>query len=215
MQVVLRICTLVLFAALATSAQSVTGSYRGGLISPPLPKPAFTLTDTSGEPFDFVQKTRGYVTLLFFGYTYCPDQCPMHMGALSSALKKLPPSVADHIRLVFVTTDPERDSLATLRRWLDHFDKRFIGLSGNPRAIEAVQREAGVPVAVKSGASATYQVAHANFVIAYTMDEMAHVLYPGGVAKDDWIHDLPLLLHETWGRESYRPVLSPPASQSR
>ena len=64
--------------------------YRGGVISPPVPKPKFVLTDTSGAPFDFQRNTQGYVTLLFFGYTYCPDQCPMHMGTLGAALKTLP-----------------------------------------------------------------------------------------------------------------------------
>ena len=60
----------------------------GEISTPPLPKPRFVLTDTVGAPFDFWQKARGYVTLLFFGYTYCPDQCPLHMANLGMALKK-------------------------------------------------------------------------------------------------------------------------------
>src|SRR6266705_1236947 len=63
--------------------QSAAGSgsqYRGGLVTPPLPKPRFTLTDTSGAPFDFWAQTQKYVTLLFFGYTYCPDECPLQMA---------------------------------------------------------------------------------------------------------------------------------------
>src|SRR6266852_2395811 len=53
--------------------------YRGGLVTPPLPKPRFTLTDTSEAPFDLGLKTQGYVTLLFFGYSNCPDMCPLQM----------------------------------------------------------------------------------------------------------------------------------------
>src|SRR5215475_8000729 len=117
--------------------------YRGGVVTPPLPKPGFVLTDTTGAPFDFRAKTSGYVTLLFFGYTNCPDQCPMHMANLGAALKKLPASTADQVKLVFVTTDPARDSPAAVRRWLDLFDRRFIGLTGTERAIEAVERAAG------------------------------------------------------------------------
>src|SRR5712692_4154630 len=60
----------------------------GEISTPPLPKPRFVLTDTVGAPFDFWHKARGYVTLLFFGYTYCPDQCPLHMANLGMALKK-------------------------------------------------------------------------------------------------------------------------------
>src|SRR5258708_38145359 len=65
-------------------------TYRGGLVAPPLPKPRFTLTDTSGAPFDFWRRTDGHVTLLFFGYARCPDQCPLHMANIALSLKKLP-----------------------------------------------------------------------------------------------------------------------------
>jgi len=179
----------------ALTAQMSAPQYRGGLITPPLPKPNFTLTDTSGAPFDFREKTQGYVTLLFFGYTSCPDQCPMHMANIGAALKKLPSSVADQVKLLFVTTDPGRDTPIVLRRWLNLFDRRFIGLSGTEAAIEAAQRAVGVPVAQKVGpAERNYTVTHANFVLAYSKDNLAHLLYPGGMSKDDWTHDLPLLL---------------------
>ena len=86
-----------------------------------------------------------------------------------------------------------------LRRWLDDFDHRAIGLTGTEAAIEAVQKSAGVPPAQKAAFSGgIYAVAHANFVLAYTKDNRAHVIYPGGVSKDDWAHDLPLLVKETW-----------------
>lgn len=190
---------LAVAAAINPAVARAQAGYRGGLVTPPLPKPNFTLTDTSGAPFEFRERTRGYVTLLFFGYTWCPDACPMHMTALASAMKKLPAEVADRVRLVFVTTDPARDTAGVLRRYLDHFDRRFVGLTGSEAAIAAVERAAGVPPAEKTGpANGNYGVAHANFVIAYTTDERAHVIYPGGVSKDDWVHDLPLLTRETW-----------------
>ena len=189
-----RFLLLVSFASLPLVQAVAADSFRGGLVTPPLPKPAFVLTDTSGAPFDFRQKTEGYVTLLFFGYTDCPDQCPMHMANLAAALKNLPSARAGEFKLVFVTTDPARDSPAALRHWLDLFDRHFIGLTGTERAIEAVERAAGVPVAVKTGpANGNYTVSHANFVLAYSKDNLAHVIYPGGVSKDDWVHDLPLL----------------------
>jgi protein SCO1 len=180
-------------------ADRLNATYRGGLVAPPFQKPRFVLTDTSGAPFDFWKRTQGSVTLLFFGYTYCPDQCPMHMANIGAALKQIPAGIADQVHLIFVTTDPARDLPAVLRRWLDHFDHRFIGLTGTEAAIEAVQESAGVPLAQKAGLSnGNYGVAHANFVLAYTKDNLAHVIYPGGVSKDDWVHDLPLLIKETW-----------------
>lgn len=194
-------CLPMILASLLPAQPASTGRYRGGIITPPLPKPGFILTDTSGAVFDFRQRTEGYVTLLFFGYTNCPDQCPMHMATLSAALKKLPPGDADQVKLVFVTTDPARDSPAALRRWLDLFDRNFIGLTGTEQAVAAVERAAGVPLATKMGpADGNYAVAHANFVLAYSKDNLAHVIYPGGVSKDDWAHDLPLLIEETWVR---------------
>jgi protein SCO1/2 len=200
----MKSCVFGLFIALASVTHAQPGSsvsYRGGLVTPPLLKPRFVLTDTSGAPFDFWTRTSGSVTLLFFGYTYCPDQCPMHMANIGVALKKLPSDVAGRVKLVFVTTDPERDTPARLRRWLDNFDKHFVGLTGTGAAIEAVEKAAGVPLARKIGsAGGAYSVAHANFVLAYTRDNLAHVIYPGGVNKDDWIHDLPLLVRAPTGR---------------
>ncbi len=194
---------LLIFASVVLAQQSSTGEYRGGLVTPPLPKPRFVLTDTSGGAFDFRQRTDGYVTLLFFGYTNCPDQCPMHMATLGTALKKLPLATAAQVKLVFVTTDPARDSPVMVRRWLDLFDRRFIGLTGTEQAIMVVERATGVPLATRTEpASGSYGVAHANFVLAYTKDNLAHVMYPGGVSKDDWVHDLPLLIKETWMRRA-------------
>jgi protein SCO1/2 len=195
-------CALFLILASLAAAQPVqTGSYRGGLVSPPLPKPQFVLTDTSGAPYNFWEKTQGTITLLFFGYTNCPDQCPMHMMNIGSALKRLPPGLAGQVKLVFVTTDPERDTPAEMRHWLDNFDKHAVGLTGSGAEIQAVEKAAGVPLAQKTNASSGgYGVAHANFVLAYTKDNHAHVIYPGGVSKDDWVHDLPLLIKETWSR---------------
>ena len=174
--------------------------YRGGLVSPPLPKPAFTLRDTSGAPYDLRKQTQGYVTLLFFGYTHCPDMCPLQMSMIAQALKTLSPAMADQFKVVFVTTDPQRDSQPVLRTWLDHFDKRFIGLTGNDAAIEAAQIAANLPPAKKSAvrSDGAYEVGHAAFVLAYTKDNLAHVIYPVGVKQEDWAHDLPYLAKETW-----------------
>jgi protein SCO1/2 len=174
-------------------------SYRGGVVTPPLRKPDFVLTDTSGKAYDFRSRTEGSVTLLFFGYTMCPDQCPMHMFNIGSALKALPRGVADQVKLVFVTTDPERDTPVVLRKWLDHFNRRFVGLTGTEVALEAIQKSAGVPVAQRTalkGSNSNYGVAHANFVLAYTKDNLAHVVYPGGIGEGDWVHDLPLLVKQ-------------------
>jgi protein SCO1/2 len=177
-------------------------NYHGGLVSPPLPKPKFTLTDTSGTAFDFHAKTEGYVTLLFFGYTHCPDMCPLQMHMIADALRKLPPATAAQFKVVFVTTDPGRDTPQVLRSFLDHFDRRFIGLTGTEEAINAAQVAANLPVAkkgaVRPDGNHNYEVGHSAFVLAYTKDDLAHVIYPVGLKQEDWLNDLPLLAAETW-----------------
>jgi protein SCO1/2 len=167
--------------------------YHGGVITPPLPKPQFTLTDTSGARFNFRSKTDGYVTLLFFGYTHCPDVCPMQMYYLSKALKKMPKEVADRFRVVFVTTDPDRDNPDRLRQWLDQFHNNFVGLTGSDAEIRIAEQAANVP---PGKGKPSYD--HSAFVIAYTTDNLAHVIYPYGIGEEDWLHDLPQLARETW-----------------
>jgi protein SCO1 len=174
-------------------------TYHGGLVTPPLPKPKFTLSDTSGAPFDFWSETQKYVTLLFFGYTHCPDECPLHMANIASSLQQLSPEVGEQVKVVFVTTDPARDSAPALRAWLDNFDRRFIGLTGSEAAIAAAERAAHITPASKTEHThQDYGVNHSSFVLAYTKDNQAHVIYPGGVTAADWAQDLPLLVRESW-----------------
>jgi protein SCO1 len=193
-------------AALATLCAAQ--QYRGGLVSPPLPKPSFTLVDTAGASFDFRAKTEGYVTLLFFGYTNCPDMCPLQMATIAQALKTLPAEETNRFKVVFVTTDPGRDTRQVLRTWLDHFDKRFIGLTGTADAIRSAQVAANLDPARKAGtlSDGTYAVSHAVWVLAYTPDNLAHVVYPVGVKQQDWAHDLPILAKETWTSHPPQPA---------
>jgi len=174
--------------------------YRGGIVSPPMPKPKFTLTDTSGAPFDFWTQSNGYVTILFFGYARCPDVCPLQMQLIAQALKKMPPATANQFKVVFVTTDPARDTPTVLRTWLDHFDRHFTGLTGTQAAINAAQTAASLPPATKSAATpnGAYGVNHSAFALVYTKDNYAHVIYPAGVTHADLVHDFPLLAKETW-----------------
>src|ERR1700686_4953145 len=141
-------------AAELAAVDRVAAKYPGGLVSPPAPKPRFTLTDTSGAPYDLQAKTQGYVTLLFFGYTHCPDMCPLQMNMIARALKTLSPAVQSQFTVVFVTTDPERDTPQVLRSWLDHFDKRLIGPTGSEAAIEAAQIAANLSPPKKSAVRA-------------------------------------------------------------
>lgn len=169
----------------------------GPLILPPLPKPDLILTATDGRRFDLKRDTEGYVTLLFFGYTHCPDLCPVQLSNIAGAMKRLPPDVTDRLKVVFVTVDPKRDTPSVVRGWLDHFDPRFIGLTGDSASIASAftQLRLGHPAApvAASSDSSVYTVNHTVVVLAFTTDNLAHVAYPSGVRVDDWAKDLALL----------------------
>jgi protein SCO1/2 len=168
--------------------------YRGILMENAPPKPDFTLTDTEGKAFSFRAETDGYVTLLFFGYTNCPDICPVHLASISAVLHDLPVPVQRRIRMVFVTTDPERDTPDRLRTWLDNFDRSFVGLTGPAGEVDSIQLRLGLPPAVRQETEdGGHLIGHASQVMAFSPDDRVRVIYPFGTRQADWKHDLPKL----------------------
>jgi protein SCO1/2 len=180
----------------ADAARRGGSDYRGAVLEHPLPKPDFTLTATTGRPFHFRRETDGYLTLLYFGYTNCPDICPVHLANIAAVLHRSPYEVASRTKVVFVTTDPARDTLPRLRQWLDRFDPSFIGLRGTLDEVNRIQAELGLPPAVPDTAHGG--VGHAAQVIAFSPDNRAHVVYPFGTRQEDWAHDLPKLVSDRW-----------------
>jgi protein SCO1 len=170
-------------------------TYRGAMLPRAIPRPSFTLTDTHGQPFDFRAKTDSTVTLLFFGYLNCPDVCPVHMANIAAVMRGLPYEVTRKVRVVFITTDPARDTPEKLQQWLGNFDPSFIGLRGTDAQVKAIEKSVNVAPAVAAApdSSGSYEVGHAAQVIAFTPDDSAHVVYPFGTRQADWMHDLPLL----------------------
>jgi len=173
-------------------------SAESGAVDVSIPRPAFTLTDTDGQPFAFAERTAGHLTFLEFGYTNCPDVCPVHMANLATVIGKLAPSERMRTTVVFVTVDPDRDSGPVMRKWLDSFDSNFIGLHGTREQIDAAQKAVGFGAAVIQADSAAPNgaktVSHAAPVVVFTADDTAHVMYPFGTRQADWSRDLPLLL---------------------
>lgn len=148
---------------------------RATLFQAPRPLAELALVDQAGEAFA-LGRLRGRWTLLFFGFTHCPDVCPMTLALLAEvrrALADLPPDLRPAV--VLVTVDPLRDTPEVLARYVRHFDPEFVGVTGNPDAITELTRELGVAVMVAApAADGSYTVDHsaAVFVIdpgaAYT-----------------------------------------------
>ncbi len=171
-------------------------SWQGAFVTPPFLKPDIVLTDTSNKPFDFKKDTQGYVTLLYIGYLHCPDVCPQHMSDLRQAFIKLPVEVTKHVRVVFVTADPDRDKPDLIRKWLDAFNTGFIGLYGTQVQVDKLQESLGIEPAQKVDiGGGNYAVSHAAYVIAFGTDNVARVVYPSGISVETWLHDLPQLVN--------------------
>jgi len=196
----LRTVSLALALALACRPAAPKPFNPDGLsgpqIVPPLPKPELVLTSTDGRQFDLKKETEGYVTLLFFGYTNCPDVCPVHMANIAGAMKRLGPEITNRIKVVFVTVDPARDTPEVMRTWLDHFDPSFIGLRGDSASIASAftQLRLGQTVHEPGADTTSYTVGHAAIVLAFSTDNLAHVVYPFGIRQADWSKDLTLLV---------------------
>jgi protein SCO1 len=178
-------------------ASTVSAGTRGFRLNVPLPRARFVLTDTSGDRYDFAARTRGRATLLYFGYTHCPDQCPTMLADIATALRHVPASVRAQLTVVFVTTDPARDTPAVLAAFLAHFDRSFVGLTGGQADVVRAQQAAQIPVsrpAVETTRAPAGATAHGGGALAYGRDDYAHLTYPAGTSVDDLVHDLPLLV---------------------
>lgn len=88
----------------------------------------FTLTDQDGQPFKLSQE-RGHAVAMFFGYTHCPDECPLTLAHLASARAALG-SARDDVRIIFITVDPRRDTPQRMKTYLSTFDRSFVGVTG-------------------------------------------------------------------------------------
>lgn len=175
---------------------SAPAEWAGTVLAEPLERPDVQLADTSGEIVDLSEDPDEAVTLVMFGYTNCPDVCPISLATLASALDSMEPEVSRNIRMVFITADPHRDTPEVLRSYLDQYDERFIGLTGSDVEIVAAQEEANVPPAVIEDADeqGDYAVGHATQMIAYQRDGAARIVYPFGTREADWTRDLPRLV---------------------
>lgn len=182
-------------APIIIDSSSQSSPFDGILLGKPFAKPDFTLTDSEGQAYDFAQQTNAKVTLLYFGYTHCPDVCPTTMADLAAALRALPAAESARISVVFVSTDPTRDTPAVLHTWLAQFDPAFIGLTGPFATIQKAGNALGIPISPPTaGPNGTYTVTHGAEVLAFNTDDKAHVVYTAGTTVGQYDHDLPLLL---------------------
>lgn len=165
------------------------------ILDQPFEKPDLVLTDTHGKPYDFRAETKGRPTLIYFGYTNCPDVCPLTMSNIAVAKKRLKTG-QDKLRILFVTTDPQRDTPAALGKWLKGIDPQVIGLTGDFATIQAGARTLGISVEPTSKDKNGKPISmHGTQVIAFSpKTDGGYVLYGEDASVDDYIKDLPKII---------------------
>ncbi|WP_327269009.1 SCO family protein [Streptomyces sp. NBC_01218] len=166
------------------------------VLDQPFTKPDLVLTDTHGKTYDLRKETAGKPTLIYYGYTNCPDVCPLTMSNIALAKRALPAAEQDELRVVFITTDPERDTPASLGAWLKAQDPDFIGLTGDFKTIQAGARSMGIGIdPATTEKDGTVVSMHGAQVMAFSpKTDAGYVLYSEDTTADDYTADLPKLI---------------------
>lgn len=203
-------CVLAAFAVLTAGCANASGGpdSPGVVISTPEDTSAYhgveerryelpdvTLTAASGGSFNLAADTGKPVTMVFFGYTNCPDICPTTTANIAQAMRQLPDSAREQVQFVFITSDPARDTPDVLRTWLDRFDDSYVGLTGKLDKIERAAEKLGVPLSGKEKLpSGGYLVGHGSQVLAFGPDGSSRVLWTAGTPVGEYRADIARLV---------------------
>ncbi len=190
---------LILLAVLAVGAAAFLlwqrfgprpGPQFGVAIGATAPADDFRLDSTLGRPVALSDYADRY-TVLYFGYTTCPDICPTTLADLSQA-EQLLGDAAKRMQVLFITVDPERDTVERLRDYLAYFSPNFIGLSGSLEATEAIASEFGVVYEKRyaSESATDYLMDHSAVVIVLDPQRRPQIMFPFGVTAEQIASDL-------------------------
>src|ERR1700689_1574511 len=181
-------CTLLSLTAHAAAFEGL----KAGVFAPAREAPDFSVRGSDGTALT-LSRYRGKVVLLGFGYTSCPNVCPVTLAVLAQAHRKLGP-LGSQMQVIYLTVDPERDNAERLKQYLAAFDPTFVGGTGTAPQMPAGPLAYGV-TAEKHGTGSDYAVAHSSFVYLITRDGKLRALMPFGHNADDYVHDISMLLN--------------------
>ncbi len=171
--------------------------YGGTLLSPPKALPDFELTATNGEPYR-LSDNQGEITLIYFGYTFCPDVCPMTLWDVHQALEGL--EGKDRVNTVMITVDPNRDTPEVLERYVTAFDESFVGLTttDNFEQLDRVMAPYGANAVrnITPDSQANYLVDHTALVFLVNPEGELMLTYPFGFLPEHMQADLEYILQE-------------------
>ncbi len=164
--------------------------FHGKVLDHPYQVPDTSLRDTENQPFSLAADTDKRLTLVFFGYTSCADICHTVMGALASAMVRLDEADRDQVDVIFVTTDPARDTGPVLRHYLDNLDPSFIGLTADLDTIVEVGR------ALAIGVDTVDPGGHTTTTMAIDSDDESPVYWGAETSSAQFASDIHSLLEE-------------------
>jgi len=180
---------LLLVSVLAVDAKA--DALRAGVFEPPRDAPDFALHGTDGRELR-LSAFRGKVVVLAFGFTSCPAICPTTLATLAGMRKGLGDDAND-VQVVYVTVDPERDTVETMKTFLGAFDSTFVGGTGTEEELAAVRKDYGVD-ARKVAAGDSYAYVHSSYTYFVDRGGKLRALMPYGHSADDYVHDARMLL---------------------
>lgn len=152
----------------ATPAQGVT------IVTPPIDTRDFTLPGTDGEPLS-LSDMRGKWTLVFFGYTHCPDFCPTTLAEWKQIRAALGEEHAAHVNFLFISVDGERDTPEVMQRYLSRFDPSFLGMSGVETVKDQLTADFGLDYTLHTEEGENYPVDHSTRT--FLLDPQGRIQY--------------------------------------
>jgi protein SCO1/2 len=191
----LMIAALVVIAGIALIYERIKPpSYYGSVIDPPKAMPGFTLQSVNGPVS--LDSFRGKYVLLYFGYTSCPDICPITLATLTQALAKLGNKKAADFQVIFVSVDYKRDTPDVSNAFVKKFNTSFIGLSGTEDQINQVTKEYGIYYKLNPPDPATgyYSVDHTALVMVLDSKDELVLIWPYNTEPDQETSDMAALL---------------------
>ena len=169
----------------------------GNVLPRPYAVPHLTLDDLDGAPYDLATDATKPLTLVFFGYTHCPDLCQLVMANIASAMTRLDPARRAKVDMLFVTTDPARDDAKALRAYVGRFDPTFDALTGDLPTIVRLGRAFDVEIAKGTKlASGGYDVAHGTQIVGVLPDGRAPFVWTQGTDPAALADDITKILDD-------------------
>ena len=172
--------------------------FNGVVYDPPIVAPALNGVDQTGSPFN-LEELHGKVLLLYFGYTKCPDICPLTMGQIATIYRQLG-AKAENLQVVFVSTDPERDTPEQIANYIQLFDASFLGvqipaadLAGVLKTYGGLAEKDPLP---EGKSKDQYTVTHSNWIYAIDSAGKLRLLFSSQLQAQQIVDDLLYLLNE-------------------